>query len=382
MKRISVMLLVLGLCLSLAIPGLCIKPTGALYPLATTPATTQTVFSYTGNSLTTGTLFSYICNGLTTGNVIKMSTTDTGFTSGKYITLLGASGSTEVFGIGLGGATTITPSAATVVPLTIDGTLTTSANLLKIKAVDATFNGGKYINLYDGTTSIFSIAEDGATVIGASGQGTTPSVTITGKTSGSIVIAPADAGTNATTIVNSSGGSAKTITLPGATGTLATTDVAQTFTAAQTYGSTITGVGAGSVVYCRKVICTVGSSAGQLNNGNGTTGGTELLAAVTGRAYRVIQFRCIATGATATGSSAVLNIVGTQTTPVSLASITVATLVRSTPVLSETSGCTLLADGASFNTCDAATSIRATFDGTHAITGASTIIVSIWYVVE
>ena len=62
-------------------------------------------------------------------------------------------------------------------------------------------------------------------------------LTLNGTTNGSIVIDPIDAGTNATTIVNQGGGSAKTITLPAVTGTLAILG-ANVFTGAQTASGT------------------------------------------------------------------------------------------------------------------------------------------------
>jgi len=57
-------------------------------------------------------------------------------------------------------------------------------------------------------------------------------ITVYGGTSGSIAITPIAAGTNATTIQNQSGGSAKVITLPSATSTLPGLELANTWTGA------------------------------------------------------------------------------------------------------------------------------------------------------
>jgi endonuclease YncB( thermonuclease family) len=73
--------------------------------------------------------------------------------------------------------------------------------------------------------------------------GSAGSLVATGTTSGSIAITPIAAGTNATTIQNQAGGSAKVITLPSATCTLPGLGLANTFSAANTFSDALTAAG-------------------------------------------------------------------------------------------------------------------------------------------
>jgi fibronectin-binding autotransporter adhesin len=96
-----------------------------------------------------------------------------------------------------------------------------------------TANGGIAVDTdnftVDGTTGATVVQ---STIVSGVASTTQGGVTIHGGTSGAIAITPTAAGTNTTTLINSSGGSAKDITLPAVTGTLAILG-ANIFTAAQ-----------------------------------------------------------------------------------------------------------------------------------------------------
>lgn len=99
------------------------------------------------------------------------------------------------------GVIAITPTTTTGSAITLDASTLTTGNALKITGVDATLNGGKYINCYGGTgtTSVFSIGETGAmlykqTVL----TNTDASETLTAAQSGTFVVCTAAGG--ATTI--------------------------------------------------------------------------------------------------------------------------------------------------------------------------------------
>jgi len=142
--------------------------------------------------------------------------------------------------------------------ITLPATTTTLSGL----AVNETMTGNKVITgtldirgavssgasnpniVFSGSSGTFVTCTGNNTLSGhvtvAAGKNFTMAVgagiaTFNGATSGSIVISPADAGTNATTIVNSGGGSAKTITLPTATCTLSGIGLAETFSAVKTF---------------------------------------------------------------------------------------------------------------------------------------------------
>ena len=111
--------------------------------------------------------------------------------------------------------------------------------------------------------------------------------------------------------------------------------------------------------------------------------GADLVAAVAGLKYRFIGARVIAIGGAVTSSAATgLAIYGTQTTPVALLSIVKANLTQS--AVCTTTGNTVLADGASFVTNDAATAltIKSTTAGAYDLAGATYIDVIIDFAVE
>jgi hypothetical protein len=112
-----------------------------------------------------GNIFAITSNTLTTGDFIQLTADDDALTSGKYINIFGASDHvTSVWSIGEGGATTITPPATTGVakiPLYIDGTVLTTGDCLKLKAVSGTMTTGKALRVMDGTTETFAIGDLG-----------------------------------------------------------------------------------------------------------------------------------------------------------------------------------------------------------------------------
>jgi len=135
---------------------------------------------------------------LTSGSIFTLKCDDDTLTSGYYIRCLGGTSyNTRVFSIGEGGATSIIPTAAAaaVDALAIDGTVLTSGDAIQLKAVDATLNGGKYLNCLGGTgsTAVFTLAEDGVTAI-SSTVATSNSLSITNNAAmtGDLVILTAD----------------------------------------------------------------------------------------------------------------------------------------------------------------------------------------------
>lgn len=84
--------------------------------------------------------------------------------------------------------------------------------------------------------------------------------------------------------------------------------------------------------------------------------GLELLPALAGYSYRMIDCQAISVGGAAAAVTTV-DIIGTQTSAVKLAAFGQAALTQSTVLRPGISGCTVLADGASFIACDANTAI-------------------------
>lgn len=85
--------------------------------------------------------------------------------------------------------------------------------------------------------------------------------------------------------------------------------------------------------------------------------GAALLAAVTGLKYRMVGCKAIAYGG-AVGATTTVDILGTQaSSSVKLAAFAQASLTQSAVLTAGGSGGTVLADGASFAPCDAATGI-------------------------
>lgn len=158
-----------------------------------------TAWSLAASKLTTGIGLSIVSNVLTTGELLSLTADDDALTTGSfYLRMLGGTNhATEVFTVGEGGVTTITPStaAAAVDALYINGTATTSGDLIALKAVDATLNGGLYINALGGagSTAVFTVAEDGATAITSTGVATNSlSITNNATTSGDLITLTAD----------------------------------------------------------------------------------------------------------------------------------------------------------------------------------------------
>lgn len=171
-----------------------------------------------------------------------------------------------------------------------------------------------------------------------------------GSVSGGISIAPIATGTATATIVNQNVG-ASTITLPSATTTLPGLTLANTWTGAQTLGSTVTGPGGGSATYHKYSRITVAAI-----NAAGATG-IELLPAVTGRQYQLVNAKIVAYGGAMTSTNAAtLKIVSDPAgSPVELFVVPKANLVRGTTaglginqMMDPAANNSLLADNLSF----------------------------------
>ena len=108
--------------------------------------------------------------------------------------------------------------------------------------------------------------------------------------------------------------------------------------------------------------------------------GATLLAAVTGYKYRIISATAIAVGGAAAAVTTV-DILGTQTTSVKLVAYAQASLTQSAVLKDGGTGAAVLANGASYVACDAATAITINISGS-AITTATHIDTNISYVLE
>lgn len=132
---------------------------------------------------------------LTSGNLVKLIGVDATLDGGKYINVYGGTNNTSVWSVAEGGATLITPNVAAINPFYIDGTVTTTGNFATFKAIDATLNGGLYFNLLggNGSVAVWTVGEDGATAI-SSTQVATNSFSITNNvtTSGDLITLTAD----------------------------------------------------------------------------------------------------------------------------------------------------------------------------------------------
>ena len=149
---------------------------------------------------------------------------------------------------------------------------------------------------------------------------------------------------------------------------------ASTLTGAVTTVSTVVGPGGGYGIYNLRTRVTTA----QLNAGK------TLLAAVTGRKYRLVNLKIVDIGANmaATTNATGIAVYGTQTSPVALYSVALAQLTRSAINTLETASTTVLADGASFVDNDATTAITiAAVGGTDLIT-ATGVDVDITYAIE
>jgi hypothetical protein len=134
-------------------------------------------------SFTSGTGWLFTGDSMVGGNLLKLTGVDGTISGGKYVNIFGGTNATSVWSIGESGATTITPNVGSVIPLYIDGTATTSGDLIKLKMVDATQTSALYLNCVGnaGAAAVFTVGEDGATNIGSTAT-TTESLTITNNT--------------------------------------------------------------------------------------------------------------------------------------------------------------------------------------------------------
>ncbi len=158
-----------------------IKCTGGDFILENTSGTDRfTVKKNTGvlsavPTSTTGTAWTLDTRLLTTGDALKLMYFSSPLNGGKLINIYGgASGTTSVWTVGENGVTIITPDVATASPFYINGTVTTTGDLVTLKAVDATLDGGYYLKMLGGTgsTTVASIQEGGAGTL-AGGYGST-----------------------------------------------------------------------------------------------------------------------------------------------------------------------------------------------------------------
>ncbi len=109
--------------------------------------------------------------------------------------------------------------------------------------------------------------------------------------------------------------------------------------------------------------------------------GYTLLPAITGKAYRLISAKAIAYGGAA-GAVTTVDILGTQSTAsVKLVAFTQANLTQSTVLTDGGTGAAVLADGASYITCDDAKAITVGKTGSD-VTTATGIDFILEYVIE
>lgn len=108
--------------------------------------------------------------------------------------------------------------------------------------------------------------------------------------------------------------------------------------------------------------------------------GIELLPALAGYAYRMIDCQAISVGGAAAAVTTV-DILGTQTSAVKLAAFAQAQLAQSTVLRPGITGCAVLADGASFAPCDANTAVTVGKTGS-AVTTATHIDFEFTYALE
>lgn len=90
--------------------------------------------------------------------------------------------------------------------------------------------------------------------------------------------------------------------------------------------------------------------------------GVTLLAALVGFKYRLVDCLAISIGGAA-GAVTTVDVIGTQTSAVKLCAFAQANLTQSTVLRPGVTGCTVLADGASFVANDANTAITAGITG-------------------
>ncbi len=109
--------------------------------------------------------------------------------------------------------------------------------------------------------------------------------------------------------------------------------------------------------------------------------GVTLLAAITGKSYRMVSCKAIAYGG-AVGATTTVDVLGTQSaSSVKLAAFAQANLTRSTVLTAGGTGGTVLADGASYAACDAGTAITVSKTNSD-LTTATGVDIIFEYVVE
>ncbi|MEN6581687.1 MAG: hypothetical protein ABFD54_04500 [Armatimonadota bacterium] len=216
------------------------------------------------------------------------------------------------------GGVVATPEATTGIAWYLNGSALTSGDLLKLTCLDATLNGGKYINCYGGTgtTSEFSIGEGGAvtaagdvasaTLTTGGGYGSTGcSIAATGniQTNGTLTVDGASTLTGAVTVGTGYAGTGATL---GATGAI------------QTKGAlTVDGATTSKIVANGTITCAAGSTTL-----DATYYGKVTL--ISGNAAETIALP--ANGATA-GTWMEFIIIGTDSTAPTFAAATADTLI-------------------------------------------------------
>jgi hypothetical protein len=108
--------------------------------------------------------------------------------------------------------------------------------------------------------------------------------------------------------------------------------------------------------------------------------GVEVLPALAGYKYRMIDCQFIAVGGAAAAHTTI-DITGTQSTAVKLAAFAVAQTAQNTVLRPGITGCAVLADGASFVACDAGAAVNLSKTGS-AITTATHVDIEFTYALE
>jgi hypothetical protein len=294
---------------------------------------------------TTTTLNAFTIAGttLTSGNLFRLTGVDATLSGGKYINVYGGTGTTSVWSVAEGGATLLTPNVATINPLYIDGTVTTTGNFLTMKAVDATLAGGLYLNFLggSGSTNVFSVGESGATTI-TPNVGTVRGLYVNGTatTSADLVrLLAVDNTLNGGYYVNCLGGAGATPEFTVAEGGVvaaagAISGTALSATTGKITGSAGVAAAGDSVVYNQRHRVTTA----EVNAGH------TLVTVPDGVSFRLVGVKVIAYGGAATGLTT-LDILDGSTKLVAFAQ---ASLTQSTVLFDGGTGATVLADGASY----------------------------------
>ena len=185
----------------------------------------------------------------------------------------------ELFGVArTTGVITAAPRATSGVGMYINGSTVTSGDVLRLKTVDATLNGGKFFNCVNTAgSSVFSIAEGGNTAI-AGTLAVTGTTTLTGAVQFDSTITSGKSGSNGGLTVKAAGGGT-TFSVAGATGntvvagTLGVTG-ASTLTGNTGISGTLAVTGASTLTGALTVKNTITSG---LNGADGVAGGITVL---------------------------------------------------------------------------------------------------------